>query len=170
MTVALIAGILQMLIIPAALGGWLTVDEIRRSSAGVWPRPISLQMAWSPARADAVIAAWHPPERKRIIRSINWDFGFIPSYAFFFAGLVSLPWEAPALLMRVLTVAMFAPLLAGAFDVIENIGMRRMIDNEAAGRILPRIVTFCSFTKFGLLIVTGIALTVALIASIVANV
>ena len=170
MTLAMLAGVLQVLIIPAALGGWLTVDEIRRSSAAVWPRPRSLQLAWSQARADAIIAAWHPPERKKVIRSIRWDSLFIPSYALFFAGLVSLPWETPPTVTYLLAIAMFAPLIAGAFDLVENFGMVRMISTGVAGRTLPAIVTICSLAKFTLLIATLGALTVAVIASVVANV
>lgn len=66
--------------------------------------------------------------------------------------------------------ALGCALLAGAFDVVENVGMLRMIRKGAAGPVLPAVVTGCSVAKFALVTAAGIALAVALIASIVANV
>src|SRR5688572_20221524 len=112
--------ILHILLIPAALGGWLTVDEIRRATLGLVPPPVTLQMAWSQSRAEAILSAWKK-HQKNVVRSIRWDFRFIPSYALFLAGLVALPWPMPSFLTWAPGVLVFAPLAAGLFDVIENI-------------------------------------------------
>lgn len=176
-----LAGLLQILIIPAALGGWLTVDEIRRTSIAVWPRPIALQLAWSRANADAILKVWKKqvwktslrhsgePAVRRVSRSIRWDFGFIPSYAVFFAGLVSLPWAGPEWLAILQRYGLYAPLAAGALDVVENLGMLAMVDHHRMNAWLPRLVTVCSVGKFALIAATAVAIVVALATSVVTH-
>jgi hypothetical protein len=113
---------------------------------------VSLEVAGSAAEAASIIASWKDPAAAA--RQVYWDFAFILLYSLSLfniglsasrrAGVNNLP-----LLAAAARAAAWSGLLAGLFDMGENIGLLRELAGHATDR-LAAWTSFCATTKFTL--------------------
>jgi hypothetical protein len=133
---------------------------------------ISLELAWTPARANEIIDAWRKAGRiGRARRSLTVDWAFIACYATTFALLALLAARAAGAsgLMADADADGYASTLAPAMvaaavlDVVENRAMLRILTGGAnAGRVL--LMSTAAATKLMLLLV-GVPLSLVVVAA-----
>jgi hypothetical protein len=133
------------------LAGVLTVQggPLRTSAA---PRGIlSLEFAWNSAAADSVIRSWPAGEpRERAKRQIWIDFAFLVAYPLALALSCALLSESRFDSMAPVGVFIaWAVLLAMPLDLVENLGMLRML-GVGASEGWARLTSWCAAVKFTL--------------------
>jgi hypothetical protein len=135
----------------AATVGALILVAVVRSHDPV-PSMTRLALAWRETSAAQLIRDWASNEQIEIARtSIRYDYALIVAYTVAIAGLCAFGSRRPSdetrsRLGRLITVGV---VVAGAFDLLENLGMSRMLDDGSGGLALP--VSLLSTAKFSLL-------------------
>ncbi len=94
---------------------------------------VAYELAWTPAQAARLFAAWGAAGA-RVARESLWiDFAFMPAYALLFAGLVlTEARDVTAGLRRVGLRIVLAPLAAWLFDALENASLLGVLGDTAA--------------------------------------
>ena len=115
---------------------------------------MEFEFAWTPEMIREIFRAWGAAGKKKEATAIYWDFLYIPSYGLFIAGcilLVTRKLEEGKLQNFGLYITI-TPIIAGVFDVIENINLLLMIENDAYIEMgSPFIASLCASIKFGLI-------------------
>ena len=131
---------------------------------------MEFEFAWTPEMIREIFRAWGVAGKKKEATAIYWDFLYIPSYGLFIAGcilLVTRKLEGEKLQNFGLFVTI-TPIIAGVFDVIENINLLLMIENDAYIEMgSPFIASLCASIKFGLLFLGICFFIVALIVLVI---
>lgn len=100
---------------------------------------VALEVARGPAKARDIVTTWGDDGVAAARESVRLDWAFIPSYVLLGASVAALL-DAP--------VAAGAMVVAGACDLVENVGLGRVLD----GRYESQWLTFgASATKWSLL-------------------
>ena len=129
---------------------------------------MDLLFSWTTDRIDYIFTVWQSEGifREFIITII--DFPFIACYCIALSGLILL--VARRLhdkFQRVELHLVFIPILAGIFDILENIFLLIMLgSNQAVGFLFPLITSICALIKF-ILIYTGIVCFLAGVVGII---
>ena len=115
---------------------------------------MEFEFAWTPEMIREIFRAWGVAGKKKEATAIYWDFLYIPSYGLFIAGcilLVTRKLEEGKLQNFGLYITI-TPIIAGGFDVIENINLLLMIENDAYIEMgSPFIASLSASIKFGLI-------------------
>ena len=141
-----------------ALWPW---NQMRKEGAELWASGsqysiVSFELAFTKAKAMAIMSSWGDAQKLAARRSILFDFIFIVGYALIFFSVTSLlsAWNKEKLRKLGQRAAIF-PLMAAAFDVTEN--MFLLLTLAAADfmpGIFPVIAGICASLKFALLAFT----------------
>jgi len=125
---------------------------------------VSLELAWSSHNADRIIKSWSRIHQTAICQ-VKLDFPFIVSYALalLFFGL----WASGRArqnhsprLARAAELAAWGGLLAGAFDILEDVGLLLMLNGRSTS-VLAIGTSLCAVVKFVLI---GVGLVVPTLA------
>ncbi|TFG25640.1 MAG: hypothetical protein EU529_00070 [Promethearchaeota archaeon] len=131
---------------------------------------MEFEFAWTPEMIREIFRAWGVAGKKKEATAIYWDFLYIPSYGLFIAGcilLVTRKLEGGKLQNFGLYITII-PIIAGGFDVIENINLLLMIENDAYIEMgSPFIASLCASIKFGLLFLGICFFIIALIILVI---
>ena len=119
---------------------------------------LDFEFAWTPDRVSEIFQAWGEFGKERETLAIWVDFLYIPCYGLFIFGAITLAsrmirgkWQDIGVHVSL------TPLIAGVFDVIENIILLWMLmDDSHVNSLSPLIASISATIKFSLLI-AGIA-------------
>ncbi len=123
---------------------------------------VSYELAWTPARARAILAAWepqfNPPMGFKLTKpyyaafSLGFDYLFMPSYAAAIAlGVLLAGKRRGAVFSRAGTWLGWGALVAAGFDALENFALwRQLIDLPASP--WPQVAAVCATIKFTLIL------------------
>ena len=115
---------------------------------------LDFEFAWTADRIGIIFTAWGAAGMEAQALGIYWDFLYIIGYGFFISGCI-------LLVSRILSgkyqkIGLYitiTPLIAGIFDLIENINLLIMLQNPASfSTIVPFIASVSALIKFALLI------------------
>ena len=115
---------------------------------------LDFEFAWTADRIGIIFAAWGAAGMDAQALGVYWDFLYIIGYGFFISGCI-------LLVSRILSgkyqkiglYMMLTPLIAGIFDLIENINLLVMLQNPTSfGAIVPFFASVSALIKFALLI------------------
>lgn len=139
------------IIIPLAFMQSIEQALMAQSGYGV----LDLEFAWTPEQIETIFSAWGAEGRGLEALAVWWDFGFIPSYGFFIFGAVLLVARRLNGKARDFGPIMsLTPLIAGGFDVIENISLLLMLNSGGPiNATIPFIASLCATIKFSILII-----------------
>jgi len=113
---------------------------------------VDYELARTPARAGQLLGAWGAAGQQTARESLYIDFGFMPAYALFFAGLTLLAARASA--GRVQTLGLWlshGPFGSWLCDGIENISLLAVLSNPGNAVALA-LAGWCATVKFALLL------------------
>ena len=120
---------------------------------------VSLELAWTPAQAGMLLAAWGQAGRQVARESLLLDFFFMPAYALLLAGLVVFEARRSAGRVQALGLRLaWAPFAAWALDIAENLALLRVlaVAAQAAPPLGPLVAAgLCASLKF-LLLLAGV--------------
>ncbi|MHA1675119.1 MAG: hypothetical protein ACTSYI_15995 [Promethearchaeota archaeon] len=115
---------------------------------------LDIEFAWTPGQITTIFTAWGTEGMTLHAAGIYWDFLYILGYGPFIAGLILLLSRKLSGKIQIVGFYMtFAPLLAGLFDVVENILLLTMLNNPSEiSAAVPLIAGIMASIKFGLLL------------------
>ncbi len=130
---------------------------------------IEFEFAWTSERINTIFKAWGSEGKKKEVFVTYVDFLFIPCYSLFMAGCVLLVTrKLEGKLQEVGLYMTIMPLIAGIFDVIENINLLLMLTDESfVWSLSPFIASLCATIKFSLLFIVILFFLLALIIVII---
>lgn len=97
---------------------WPTEQDIEARGYGI----VSLQLAFTPQRADVILQAWGPEGQGSARAGMLRDFVFMAGYGLLFASVTLLVARTQrGLLQQAGLTLTFAPLVAALLDALENI-------------------------------------------------
>ncbi len=130
---------------------------------------MDFEFAWTPETIRKIFSAWGSAGKKKEATATYWDFLYIPSYSFFMAGCILLVTrKLEGKLQNYGLYITITPLVAGVFDVIENINLLLMLGNDAYIDMgSPFIASLCALIKFVLLFLAICFFLIALIILII---
>ena len=115
---------------------------------------LDFEFAWTADRIAVIFAAWGTVGIEAQTLGVYWDFLYIIGYGFFISGCILL--VSRNLTGKIQKLGLYItllPLIAGIFDVIENINLLIMLQNPASfSAIVPFIASISALIKFSLLI------------------
>ena len=163
-----------ILLIAAALGIiiLLTInififEEIARKVPGY--TILDFEFAWTKVRIDTIFLRWGPLGMAEQAAGVYWDFLYILGYVVPLFALIV--YFSRRLEDRIATIGLYMsliPIVAGIFDVIENINLLIMLNDPSNfASFVPLIASISAMIKFGFLIVGAIFFLVALVLFIV---
>jgi hypothetical protein len=132
------------------------------------PPAISLQKVWNSETAASIVQSWtNAKETDKATAQVYWDFLFIVAYAYLLFAFGSAAARdarnrTMPRLAKIAGCAAVAGLLAGCFDVAENIGLLTMIGRTTA-QPLPFLTSLASSAKFALIAVSYLGSVAALL-------
>lgn len=115
---------------------------------------LDFEFAWTADRIATIFTAWGTAGMEAQALGVYWDFLYIIGYGFFISGCILLVSRILSGKYQKLGLYMtITPLIAGIFDLIENINLLVMIQNPASfSAIVPFIASISAVIKFSLLI------------------
>ncbi len=131
----------------------IVIDKRLEATGG--PGIVPYELSGGAGRASRILAEWGDHGRGLASLSLWLDFGFILSYATFFAlaGLATRDYARDHGLRRLAaagTVAPFLAIAAGVFDVVEDVGLLLFLGGHG-GSAAPVIASVCAGFKFALI-------------------
>ncbi len=116
---------------------------------------LDFELAWTPEKIFIIFASWGALGMEAQALGVYWDFLYIIGYGFFIFGCILL--VSRILNGRLQKLGLFmcmTPLIAGIFDLIENINLLIMLQNPTSfGSIVPFLASISAVIKFALLFV-----------------
>ena len=115
---------------------------------------LDFEFAWTADRIAIIFAAWGTAGMEAQTLGVYWDFLYIIGYVFFIAGCILLVSRIlSGKLQRIGLYITLTPLIAGIFDVIENINLLIMLQNPTNfSTFVPFIASISALIKFSFLI------------------
>jgi hypothetical protein len=157
-------------LVPAGMRPWLLVISfvlllvvfqfMKQMVAGVQPRPICLQFAWSNTRASEILEKWTKAENGsvRLVQlNLALDFVFIVTYVTCIAMACLLAADALAVARwpgdGMGAIFVWAIIIAGLLDAVENAAQLLMLAGHET-QPWPALTSLCASLKFFLIGVT----------------
>lgn len=132
---------------------------------------LEFEFAWVPEVINNIFAAWGSEGRANETFVTYIDFLYLLSYSIFGFGLVLIPirW-AEGKLQEIGLFMSLTPLIAGVFDVIENISLLIMLGNPSSIQpFTPLVASLFAVLKFGFLFAGIIFLVIVLLLMLISR-
>jgi hypothetical protein len=115
---------------------------------------VAFELAWTPQKAETIMGVWGEAGSRTAWESLLIDFGYLPAYAFFFAGLTLMAARAVSGRLQMLGFALtFAPFVSAASDAIENLALLSVLQSPDSPSAIALTIAGVSATiKFSLLL------------------
>lgn len=119
---------------------------------------LDFEFAWVPEQVLIIFASWGPSGMAAETLVTYWDFLYIVGYgSFIFGAILLVTRRLEGKLQEIGLWMTLTPILAGIFDIIENINLLVMLDTAPTfSSIVPFIASLMALIKFSVLIL-GIA-------------
>ncbi|MHA2429936.1 MAG: hypothetical protein ACXACC_02770 [Promethearchaeota archaeon] len=119
---------------------------------------LDFEFAWVPEQVLIIFASWGPSGMAAEALVTYWDFLYIVGYgSFIFGAILLVTRRLEGKLQKIGLWMTLTPIVAGIFDIIENINLLVMLDTAPTfSSFVPFIASLAALIKFGVLIL-GIA-------------
>jgi hypothetical protein len=115
---------------------------------------VAFELAWTPQKAETIMGVWGEAGSQTARESLFIDFGYLPAYSFFFAGLTLMAARALSGWQQTLGfVLTFAPFMSAVSDATENFALLSVLrtpTNPSAFALT--LAGVCATLKFSLLV------------------
>ena len=162
-----------ILLIVAALGIiiLLTINILifePMSKAVLFYGILDFEFAWTKEQIVTIFTTWGPLGMELQAEGVYWDFLYIFGYAIPLFALIL--YLARKLEYRIANIGLYmslTPLVAGIFDVIENINLLIMLNETPNSSFVPLMASLSATIKFGFLLAGAIFFLIALVLLII---
>jgi hypothetical protein len=116
---------------------------------------VAFELAWTPQKAETIMGVWGEAGSQTARESLLIDFGYLPAYSFFFAGLTLMAARAVTARLQTLGfVLTFVPFVSAVFDAVENLTLLSVLQTPGNPSALALILAgVCATLKFSLLVI-----------------
>lgn len=130
---------------------------------------LDFEFAWVPEQVLTIFAAWGASGMAAEALAIYWDFLYIVGYgSFIFGAILLVTRKLEGKFQKIGLWMTLTPILAGIFDVIENINLLVMLDKAPTfSSFVSFIASLTALIKFGVLFLGIAFFFVALIMVII---
>lgn len=130
---------------------------------------LDFEFAWTKEQILTIFATWGPLGMELQAAGVYWDFLYIFGYTIpLFALILYLSRRLEDKFATIGLYMSLTPLIAGIFDLIENINLLIMLnDTPNFASVVPLIASISATVKFGFLLVGVISFLIALILIII---
>lgn len=130
---------------------------------------LDFEFAWVPEQVLIIFASWGPSGMAAETLAIYWDFLYIVGYgSFIFGAILLVTRRLEGRLQKIGLWMTLAPILAGIFDIIENINLLVMLDAAPTfSSFVPFLASLMALIKFSVLILGIAFFFVALVIAII---
>lgn len=130
---------------------------------------LDFEFAWTKEQILTIFADWDAEGRELQAAGVYWDFLYIIGYTVpLFALILLVSRKLNGEILNIGLYMSFTPIIAGIFDIIENINLLIMLQDPLAfASFIPLIASLSATIKFGFLIVGVIFFLVALILLVI---
>jgi len=162
-----IIAFVSFLIIQIAVMGPIETGLKSTTGYGV----LDFEFAWVPEVIDKIFTAWGSEGIAKEIFATYIDFLYLFGYSIFGFGLVLIPIRrAEGKLQEIGLFMSLTPLIAGVFDVIENIHLLIMLGNPSPIQpFIPFVASLSAVIKFGFLFIGINFLVIALLLMLISR-
>ena len=133
---------------------------------------LDFEFAWTYDQAILILNTWGPLGMALEEAGVYWDFLYIIGYVTPLFALIL--YISRRLKDRMATIGLFmclTPVVAGIFDVIENINLLIMLnDTPNFASFVPLIASIAATLKFGFLFIAAIFFLISLVLLIIAKI
>lgn len=135
----------------------------------VSPGILDFEFAWTQERVSTIFSAWGTDGMMQHTLGVYWDMIYIVGYGFFIFGCILLVSRRLSERLQDIGIYMsLTPLIAGIFDLIENMQLLVMLSSPTVfASYMPIIAAVSALIKFALLIVGIVFFFVALILLVI---
>lgn len=121
----------------------------------ITPGILDFEFAWTPERVSAIFSAWGTDGMMQHTIGVYWDMFYIVGYGFFIFGCILLVSRRLSDKLQNIGIQIsLTPLIAGIFDLIENMQLLVMLNSPTVyASYMPIIAAVSALIKFALLIV-----------------
>jgi len=130
---------------------------------------LDFEFAWTKEQILTIFTTWGPLGMEIQAAGVYWDFLYIFGYSTPLFTLIL--YLSRRLNDRIATIGLYmslTPIIAGFFDLIENINLLIMLnDTPDFASLVPLIASISATIKFGFLLVGAVAFLIALILFII---
>ncbi len=133
---------------------------------------LDFEFAWTKEQILTIFTTWGPLGMELQEAGVYWDFLYIFGYVVpLFALILYISRKLEDTLAKIGLYMSLAPILAGIFDLIENINLLIML-NESPNftSFVPLIASLSATIKFGFLLIGAIFFLVALVVFIISKI
>ena len=115
---------------------------------------VAFELAWTPQKAETIMGVWGEADSQTARESLFIDFGYLPAYSFFFAGLTLMAARAVTARMQTLGfVLTVVPFVSAVFDAIENLALLSVLQSpDSPSAAALTLAGVCATLKFSLLV------------------
>ena len=130
---------------------------------------LDFEFAWVPEQVLIIFASWGPSGMAAETLVTYWDFLYIVGYgSFIFGAILLVTRRLEGKLQKIGLWMTLTPILAGIFDIIENINLLVMLDTAPTfSSFVPFIASLTALVKFSVLILGISFFFVALVILII---
>jgi len=116
---------------------------------------VAFELAWTPQKAETIMGVWGEAGSQTARESLLIDFGYLPAYSFFFAGMTLMAARALSGWQQTLGfVLTFAPFMSAVSDATENFALLSVLQSpDSPSAAALTLAGVCATLKFSLLVI-----------------
>jgi len=130
---------------------------------------LDFEFAWTEDQIHIIFAAWGSEGMALQASGVYWDFFYIVGYSIpLFALILLFTRKLSGKIVDIGLYMSLTPLVAGIFDLVENINLLIMLNNTPDfADFVPLTASITAFIKFGFLLVGAIFFLVVLVLTLI---
>ena len=139
------------------------------ANSGLFYGILDFEFAWTSEQISIIFADWGSEGMALQASGVYWDFFYIVGYSIpLFALILLFTRKLSGKIVDIGLYMSLTPLVAGIFDLVENINLLIMLNNTPDfADFVPLTASITAFIKFGFLLVGAIFFLVVLVLTLI---
>ncbi len=129
---------------------------------------LDFEFAWTSEQISIIFADWGAAGMALQASGVYWDFFYILGYSVpLFALILVFTRKLNGKIVNIGLYMSLTPLIAGLFDLVENINLLIMLNDTSFASFVPLTASITAFIKFSFLLVGAIFFLVVLVLTLI---
>ena len=138
------------------------------ANSGFFYGILDFEFAWTSEQISIIFADWGSEGMALQASGVYWDFFYIIGYSVpLFALILVFTRKLNGKIVEIGLYMSLTPLIAGIFDLVENINLLIMLNDTSFASFVPLTASITAFIKFSFLLVGAIFFLVVLVMTLV---
>ena len=138
------------------------------ANSGFFYGILDFEFAWTSEQISIIFADWGSEGMALQASGVYWDFFYIIGYSVpLFALILLFTRKLNGKIVNIGLYMSLTPLIAGVFDLVENINLLIMLNDTSFASFVPLTASITAFIKFSFLLVGAIFFLVVLVLTLI---